>query len=304
MSYFIGCPSFSFGLWLILLGTIASSSIGADDTVRVISIGDSHGAGVGYWEEEDEYDNRCYRTLMAPGPRLANEYYDSGGGVELIFKACYAGSIPSTMRQWRESVEESLDETISNGFADTTIVISAGGNDLRSIGGRSWDTLLVDCTLESDCHTNPENQWASPDNWQAELEDLYDAVVSDAPNARIRVMGYPRLFNTGWICWFAIGFDTAEARFMDALADGAIHLLEQAVKNVQTKYPEVDLEFVEVRNYLDRGACNFFYFWRHVRGIDIDSLIPLEWDYTFSYHPTALGYGRYYDALVDSLAEA
>merc|ERR1719464_235589 len=132
------------------------------------------------------------------------------------------------------------------------MMLTIGGNDVRSHGGDGWTSLLLSCILSfyTDCHKKADNQVANWDELQGDLENYYTSMAQGAGNATIRVMGYPRLLQRTWHCIPIPGVNSGATKWMDSMVDSLNAMLTRAVSNVKSAYPSVDLEFVPVTSYL------------------------------------------------------
>ena len=201
----------------VLLQVAATAAQAADRVV--ITIGDSVAAGTGYSADPDSYPDSCYQdTTNAPGARLATLL-----NAESIFEACIAAHINGIQWQW-ERARDTYKEVSSNGdddgFLNATIVVVAGINDVRSISSEAWIDVVKECSSSRNCHQDPANQIGNLESVKNDLVSLYDNIATDAPNAKIRVLGYPRPFQPWWMfCLWAPGISAGEARWMDDNAD-------------------------------------------------------------------------------------
>ena len=212
--------------------------------------GSSPTNGSGFYPESDnngddpDLRNACHRSRSA-WSRLANLRDSStgigarsdiwSGSVEYQMMACsgaqtenvlplYSSAKPPrnafgdlTQGQFRELSQ------LDRGFVDkdtTLVTISVGGNDAR------FSDVLGICILDLDCRK--EKLKDSTVTAEVEIPGLINGKVKDsvrttiqeirakAPNAKIVLMGYPRVFETGDACWLV---DTFESAWISQMAD-------------------------------------------------------------------------------------
>jgi hypothetical protein len=140
------------------------------------------------------------------------------------------------------------------------------------------------------------------------LASLYQAMAEDAPDAKIYVGGYPRLFGTdkddytvssgapgGAFCDISPGSPVPvsisydDAQWLNAKADGLNSTIETAVEDAQGE--GVDITFVPADNFSGHGLCDAQSAW--INHVSLDSSNnPLP----ESFHPTVTGYENGYGA--------
>lgn len=338
---------------------------------KVVTLGDSYSSGTGIHKSGRDYEGGdCWRDWKTtPGSQFA-----AFEGLQGINLACKGDEVPGIKAQFdRMHAENPADAAI--GWANSTILFTIGGNDLRTVKGESWPGLLKSCIMSfyGACHEKQENQIANWDQLQATLTDLYTDVVQKAPNARIRVMGYPRLMQRSLLCLPVPGLALGAADWADRQVDELNNRLLAAVNAVKatalveldadedeeeapaalvqeastsgnsvldklrqkataklngkastknldaavqrkgsrrrrtrrrratpapTPTPGMDLEFVDVKSYYNRGACRITR--REVHSIVLDGFSLSD----SSFHPSQRGYNKYYEALGNSLGRS
>lgn len=286
---------------------------------KIVTLGDSYMSGTGIHRDGDDYDveyggtvwrngirykltargdNECWReTDTTPGPRLA-----AAQGIPSVFLACKGAELSHVKTQFRYlNAVYANDKQI--GWAGSTILLTAAGNDIRFEEGEDWPELLKRCikyrVFVGDC-TN--KSWSDVQTGifqiiQAGLTLFYKDIVDDASEARIRVMGYPKLMQRDPGCGSVTGINKDEADYMDSLAVQLNAAVQNAVLAAKAYKPSVDIEFVNVYNYLTVGACGDGPNNRHVHDKRLNGVLRSD----SSFHPSQLGYDEYYNALVDSL---
>merc|ERR1711920_138478 len=194
----------------------------------------------------------------------------------------------------------------SQQWNQSVIVISAGGNDLKNDDGEAWPQILRRCItgvhLVRGCHQDTKNQLT---NWGAladSLFELYKLVGTGAAAAKIRVLGYPKLFQPNPGCGAVGGISTAEARWADEQVDRLNVEISSSVNRAVIYFRDVvntsvDMSFVDVTSYITFGAC------ADKKERQINNL-QLSWNSLVSsqsFHPTQKGYDGYYRALFNTL---
>jgi hypothetical protein len=99
-------------------------------------------------------------------------------------------------------------------------------------------------------------------------------------------------------CVLVLGISTGEAKWIDGLTLDLNNRTAQAVQSIQAQYPDVDIQYVDVDDYLNVGACGFHRKKRHIQDIALTHTFSIS---RAKLHPTRRGYFAYYQALLDSL---
>ncbi|MEH1016668.1 SGNH/GDSL hydrolase family protein [Micromonospora sp. CPCC 206060] len=147
-------------------------------TINYVALGDSYSSGVG----AGSYDlSTCLRSSKAYAPLWAT----ANAVTSFSFPAC-GGAVTADV----------INNQVSALSSSTTMVtITIGGNDA------GFSSILENCRFgsESDC-TNRVNQAKTfaTTELPGRLDATYAAIRNRAPSARLIVLGYPRLFETGW----------------------------------------------------------------------------------------------------------
>jgi lysophospholipase L1-like esterase len=164
-----------------------------------VALGDSYSSGVGTKSYIDS--SACKRSSYAYPKLVANQK-----GYTLDFQACSGATIPTV--------------TSSQLAALTTttryVTISVGGNDA------GFADVLTECATPfwaGDCDTAVDGAQAYIRNTlPAKLTTLYTSIRSRSPQAKVVVVGYPRVF-MGEDCNAATWFSPAEETRLNATAD-------------------------------------------------------------------------------------
>lgn len=204
------------------------------------------------------------------------------------------GELPQVEQGW-------LDE-------ETTLVtLTIGGNDARFAEVlRTCITSVLDSCFASTHHLTRGNGVVDPDYLQRyeklliremlpeHLLAVYRAVVSQAPNAKVLVLGYPQLFNDRFATapQDCIGLSALEMRGLNTLADLLNLKIARAVQQVHDEGH--DISFINTtqrwRDTHSHWACEFFTDpW--IRGgiISCDSNVGTQTPCPASFHPTVTG---------------
>ena len=193
----------------------------------------------------------------------------------------------------------------ANGWKDTTVLVTAGGNDALTVDGKYPSQLLTACIFNDEnanCNEDPDNQI---DNWahiEGNLVRLYNNICSSAPNADIKVMAYPELFQPeDSSCDGAYGINADEANWIDNNFKAMNQLMKQAITISKSEgCADVNIRLVKVKNYSTTGACSTNDDEaKHIRGITYDNKSGTFTDAGF--HPTQLGYDAFYEALINHI---
>lgn len=286
----------------------------------VVTIGGGHVAGTGIHVETQSYEvprpemeafttgNVCAReTSVSPGTAVAAGTTTSSNTHTNV--ACANARISNALAQWEFVMQQ---QGALFDWTGSTILLNVGLDDIVTINGRyTWTQLLNWCELEPfpfiyECHFEESNGIGNLASIQAGLTALVAQMVSDASGATIRVLGYGKIYQPptgeGERC-DSIGMNNPESQFLDDMVEEVNTALSTAVALAAAAATAntVDLAFVNVDNYLTVGNCaGLFAPERHMRGVVLGWFI-VPFVSVASYHPTALGYEAYAQAVLDSL---
>lgn len=237
------------------LAVVAPTAASAAADTDYVALGDSYTSGTG----TNSYDlsASCQRSSRAY-PAL---WAAASGTRTFTFAACSGATTASV-----------LNSQLGGLNADTDLVtITIGGNDADFVG-----TVLA-CRLGSDssCYgaldrANAFIQTTLP----ARLDGTYAAIRGRAPNARLVVLGYPRLYETG-TCFGAISAE--RRRRINATADTLSGVTAGRAAAGGATY-------VDVRGaFAGHGICSWTPY-----------LNGPTWPITDSYHPNRTGHASGY----------
>lgn len=235
-----------FGL---LAGVIPASA--APAAPHYVALGDSYAAGVGA-KNYDPASKGCKRSANAYSALWAKQH----AGVSYTSVACLGAT-----------TSDVLDTQLAAVTEDTTLItITIGGNDI------GFATVIQSCVLGDDQKCLAQvaaAETAMTDVLPAKLDQTYQAIRQRAPEAKVVVVGYPRLFELGSCpTGLSIRKRTALDHGADLLA-GVIGEQAQAA----------GFAFADVRSSFDHhGVCSGDK-WIHGLTYPLDE----------SYHPTVLG---------------
>lgn len=165
-----------------------------------VALGDSYSSGVGTRSYIDD-GTSCDRSTYAYPYLIAHSK-----GYALSFQAC-SGATTSTVTSGQLGTLSSTTRYVT---------ISVGGNDA---GFSSVITTCAEPGWMSDCGGAIDKAQAFITNTlPGRLSTLYSTIRSKAPNAKVVVVGYPRLFN-GEDCNAATWFSPSEETRLNQTAD-------------------------------------------------------------------------------------
>lgn len=162
------------------------------------ALGDSYSSGTGTREYYDS--SSCQRS-----PRAYPVLGAARLGATLTFAACASAKVPDVLNGQLGSLN-----------ANTRYVtVTAGGNDI------GWSSIIVQCAKPW-----PFTCWGDIDKAETyirntlpgQLDQLYTRIRTLAPNAKVVVVGYPRLFN-GQECNLVARISPGEQVELNAAAD-------------------------------------------------------------------------------------
>lgn len=199
-------------------------------------------------------------------------------------------------------VEAQLDAADISGDGDgTLLMLTVGGNDVRSFRGDTWPNVLLECITDLSCDDTDRNGIGNLDVLADELTALYTSIGDRFPDLSVRVLGYPRLMQSGdhW-CDGVTGVNHHEADWVD----GQVDVLNSAIAGAVEDAVDVtgaDIRFVSVVDQFDNnGACRFWQRDRYVNDLLLDGAAVSG----ATFHPSQKGYDAYFEALSASVDQA
>jgi lysophospholipase L1-like esterase len=255
--------AFAAGISALLAGVLATPAAAlAAPAIHYVALGDSYSSGVG----AGPYDlSTCLRSQKSYAPLWAA----ANSVASFKFPAC-GGAVTADV----------LNEQVSALSTTTTLVtITIGGNDAGFVN------VISSCRFGSDasCRTavNDAKNFATS-TLPGRLDATYAAIRNRAPNARLIVLGYPRLFETGSCGLLAMS--TYKRTILNEAADVLATV-------TAARAAAAGATFVDTRPYFaGHGVCGANPWIRDVSGL-------IE-----AYHPNADGYRYGYLPALSSVA--
>jgi lysophospholipase L1-like esterase len=249
---------------LVALAALASPAQAAAP-VDYVALGDSYSSGVGappYLSGGCNRSNNSYTAKWAATHQVSS----------FSFPACGGATTADVQSSQLASVN-----------ADTDLVtITIGGNDV------GFANTMINCTLGSDsaCVTSVNNGITATNNTlPARLDATYAAIRSRAPQARVIVLGYPRLISPTGSCGL---FNLSTAK-RTALNNGADVL--SAV--IGARASAAGFTYLDARGpFSTHGACGGSPW---INGLNLLAIGD-------SYHPNSAGYGQGYLVMLNSVS--
>lgn len=231
--------------------------------VAYVALGDSYSSGVGAGSYISS-SGSCDRSTKAYPQLWANSHSPAS----FAFVACSGAKTGDVLASQLGPLTR----------ATTLVTITIGGNDVNFSG------VMEDCVLYST--STCVNEVDAAENrarttLPGSLDSVYNAIRSHAPNAKVVVLGYPRLYHVG--VWYCVGLsDTARSK----INEGA-DVLDGVISAAAARH---GFAFADVRpRFTGHEICDGSS-WLH----------SVDWsDIGESYHPTAAGQsGGYLPPLV------
>jgi len=184
----------------IAAGTLAAAPPAHAAVPSYVALGDSYSSGVGT------------RTYLADGTSCQRSVYAfpsliaAAKGYALNFRACSGAKVSDVTSNQLSALSAST----------AYVTISVGGNDA---GFTSVITTCAEPAWLSDCSGAVRKaQGYITNTLPGSLSTLYASIRAKAPNAKVVVVGYPRLFN-GEDCNALTWFSPSDETQLNATAD-------------------------------------------------------------------------------------
>ena len=233
-----------------VLGAVVAPGVAQAATVNYVALGDSYSSGVG----AGPYDlSGCLRSQKSYAPLWAAAH----AVTSFRFPAC-GGAVTSDV----------INSQVNSLSTSTTLVtITIGGNDA------GFADVITSCRFGSTTtcvNAVNEAKAFATSTLPGRLDATYAAIRGRAPNARLVVLGYPRLFETNYCGWLAMS--TYKRTILNEAAD----LLATITAN---RAGAAGATFADARpSFAGHGVCAADP-WIH----DVSGVIE-------AYHPDADGY--------------
>jgi lysophospholipase L1-like esterase len=259
----IGVAALALGIAAAIAATGPAAK--AASSVNYVALGDSYSSGVGAGGESGS----CDQSPNAFGARWAA----ANAPASFTFAACADATTSSV-----------ISGQLSSLSASTTLVsITIGGND---VGFSSiMETCVLDSTSACERAVSRAEQYAST-TLPGNLSTLFTDIKTDAPNARVIVVGYPDFYDLSVpIC---IGLSAADHQALDNGVNDLDTVIQIAAGNAGFLFADVRSQFTGHELCDGAGWLN---------SVDI-------FDIHTSYHPTATGQADGYLPVFTAAAKA
>ncbi|MFC8765489.1 SGNH/GDSL hydrolase family protein [Streptomyces sp. NPDC057193] len=231
---------------------------------RYVALGDSYSSGVGAGSYLSD-SGSCKRSSRSY-PAL---WSAANAPSSFSFVAC-SGATSTT-------VKNSQLGTLNS--STTLVSVSAGGNDI------GFADIMGVCVLQSDqACINAVNEGTAKTRNQlpGQLDQLYSNIKSRSPQARVMVLGYPRLYKLG-SC--VVGIGDTKRKALDDAADTLNTVISQ-------RADAAGFRFIDVRGPFSGHEICSGDAWLHSTRIPVDE----------SYHPNSKGQQYGYLPSFDAIA--
>lgn len=230
-----------------------------------VALGDSYSSGVGTRTYISD-GTSCQRSTYAYPYLVATQR-----GFTLSFQACSGAKIPDVTNKQLGGLTSST----------AYVTVSVGGNDA------GFSSVITECAQPgwmSDCNGAIDKAQAYINNTlPGALSTLYATIRAKAPNAKIVVVGYPRIFN-GEDCNAGTWFSPSEESRLNGTAD---------LLNSKTSAAATAKGFAfanPTSRFTGHAVCD-----------DVEWLNGLSNPVSESYHPNRTGQSSGYTPLVNGL---
>lgn len=234
------------------------------------------------WWPGDVKHNLCHRSKDAYAHRVYDEFNFQG---ELEFRACSGAKIEDLYpgdqgkKGKKDHVNEGESPQLRSLDEDTSFVtVSIGGNNAK------FAEVVRACIKQglnplAHCRdTMGEKTRRDIRRLRDDLVRLYDKIQQQAPNARVVVVGYPRMFPEHPTDGSSF-IDPADQRWMNDMARLLNNVTRQAAR-------EAGVEFVDVYNALDGHEIGTEDPWINDLSFEIENRKPFDMG---SFHPNDEG---------------
>ncbi len=182
------------------VGALLTPATASAASPTYVALGDSYSSGTGTRTYLND-GTSCQRSVYAYPSLIA-----SAQGYALNFRACSGATVADVTNSQLSALSAST----------TYVTISVGGNDA------GFASVITECALPgwlSNCNGKVSAaQSFIANTLPGRLATLYAQIRSRAPNARVTVVGYPRLFN-GQDCNLLTWFSASEEAILNQTAD-------------------------------------------------------------------------------------
>jgi lysophospholipase L1-like esterase len=240
-----------------------------------MALGDSFSAGHGAAFSYD--DNACRRTSLAYPTEFFNKY-------QAVVQPSKGSTFENLACTGATTVE--VSKQITKVPADTDIVtLTVGGNDLHFA-----DAARV-CTLSSgvDCADRLNRLTTQKESIREPVKKVLAEINAKAPDARVLLVGYPQIFDTGACGALAIAEENRDQiRSMQTSMNKLLQEVVTASGNTKNSFVSTD-DLFETHRVCDDD--------RWINSVT-DALVEL--DPAGSYHPNADGHVAMAEAVLNA----
>jgi lysophospholipase L1-like esterase len=235
---------------------------------KYVALGDSYSSGTG---TRTFFEPSCQRSVSAY-PYLLHEAHPSW---EFVDAACSGATTSSLLSSQVSSV------TSTTNWVTYTI----GGNDA------GFSSVITECALPSwfsDCNGAIDSAQNIIENTlPGRLDEVNDAIKANAPNAKVIVLDYPRLFN-GEDCNALTFFSSAEETRLNETADQLKNVISAAATRAGSNFVFRDV----IPTFVGHAVCD------GGGGSSTEWINGLSNPVGESYHPKVTGHADgYYPAV-------
>lgn len=228
---------------------------------RYVALGDSYSSGTGTGSYT--LHSGCQRGTYAYPYLAARQRPDT----DLVFVACSGATTTSLM-----------SSQISSVTADTRLVsITIGGNDA------GFADVMIACVTFGCASAIADARAFIERTLPSRLNTVYAAIKSNAPGARVAVLGYPRLFGSSG-CLATTGISASERTQLNGMAD----LLRDVIRDRALAHGFAFVDAIPV--FASHPICSNEW----INGLNIIRTSE-------SFHPNRPGHGSGYTPMVRSV---
>ncbi len=254
----------------VVLGVVAICLAFAAQAMatKYVALGDSYSSGTG---TRTFYEPSCQRSVYAY-PYLLHEAHPTWTFVD----AACSGATTSSL----------LSSQVSSVTSETNwVTYTIGGNDA------GFSSVITECALPgwlSDCNgAINEAQSIIKNTLPGRLDEVNNAIKSHAPNAKVIVLDYPRLFN-GEDCNALTFFSPSEETRLNETADMLKNTLSAAATRAGSNFVFRDV----IPAFIGHAVCD------GGGGSSTEWINGLSNPTSESYHPKVTGHASGYYPVV------
>ncbi len=237
---------------------------------KYVALGDSYSSGVG---TRTFYESECKRSVYAY-PYLLHEAHSSWTFVDA---ACSGATTSDILNTQISSVSSNTD------WVSYTI----GGNDA------GFAEVMTECALPgwlSNCNGAISSAQSFIENTlPGRLDEVNEAIASNAPEAQVVVLDYPRLFN-GEDCNAFTWFSSSEETRLNETADLMKEVISEAARRAGSNFHFGNV----IPNFVGHAVCDG-------GGSSTEWINGLSSPTSESFHPKMAGHASGYYPVVHGI---